>query len=321
MITQEGDNCHVVAIEGTFDDAQRAVKQLFMDEELSEQLKKENFYLTSANSINWGRLVPQIVYYFSAYADLLRLNRIEPGENINFVVPTGNFGNILAGWYAFRMGLPINKLICASNRNNILSDFIRNGHYDKRRPFYKTNAPSMDILISSNLERLLFELTDRSGEIVREHMRDLAEQGHYQIDAPMLKRLQSLFVGGFADDKGTLRMIREVYDRCDHVIDTHTAVGFNVYGRYRLRSNDEAKTVFVSTASPFKFPEAVSDALFGKGYANGRSLDTLLDELAAESGLTLPVSLQQLSSKQVNHHLIIPIEQIRETVRNILINE
>jgi threonine synthase len=227
--------------------------------------------------------------------------KIELGEAVNFVVPTGNFGNILAAWYARSMGLPVHKLICASNRNKVLSDFIRNGHYDKRREFYRTNTPSMDILISSNLERLLFELSDRSSEVVQGWMSDLAEQGHYQIDSQSLRRLQEVFVGGFADDNGTVRTIRELYDRCDYVVDTHTAVGFNVYGRYAARSGDETKTVFVATASPFKFAEAVADGLFGNGYARGRSIETLLAELSAESGLELPPALTGLDRREIRH--------------------
>ena len=301
MVTQEGDNCHVAAVEGNFDDAQTGVKQLFGDPQLAEKLARGGRLLSSANSINWGRLVPQITYYFSAYADLLAREKIELGEAVNFVVPTGNFGNILAAWYARSMGLPVHKLICASNRNKVLSDFIRNGHYDKRREFYRTNAPSMDILISSNLERLLFELSDRSSDVVRGWMSDLAEQGHYQIDSQSLRRLQEVFVGGFADDNGTVRTIRELYDRCDYVVDTHTAVGFNVYGRYAARSGDETKTVFVATASPFKFAEAVADGLFGNGYARGRSTETLLTELSAESGLELPPALTGLDRREIRH--------------------
>ncbi len=318
MVTQEGDNCHVVAVHGTFDDAQSAVKALFLDQSLNDLLRQRGYYLTSANSINWGRLVPQLVYYFSAYADLLASNLLEAGEAVNFVVPTGNFGNILAGWYALQMGLPIHKLICASNRNKVLSDFMRNGHYDRRRDFYKTNAPSMDILISSNLERLLFELTDRDAQAVAAYMQDLAQNGHYRIDAAMLRRLQTVFVGGFADDQGTLKTILEAYDRYDHVIDTHTAVGFNVYGRYVQRSQDKSKTIFVSTASPFKFPEAVGDALYGKGYASGRSLDTLLEELSRESGLDVPESLAGLTQKPVRHKRLIAPEDMRETVLSLL---
>ncbi len=312
MVTQEGENCHVVAIKGNFDDAQSGVKQLFADQELAQALKEQGIVLSSANSINWGRLVAQIVYYFSAYADLLAREKLEAGETVNFVVPTGNFGNILAAWYARSMGLPINKLICASNKNKVLADFIRKGHYDKRREFYKTNSPSMDILVSSNLERLLFELHGRQPQKIKELMADLAGEGHYKITGQPLQELQEVFVGGFADDGGTVRTIREVYDEYDHVVDTHTAVAFNVYNRYRNRTQDETKTILVATASPFKFIDAVADAVFGNGYARGRSSETLLAELARESGLELPESLTALAEKPVLHEKVIAKENMRQ---------
>ncbi len=320
MITQEGENCHVVAVEGSFDDAQNGVKAIFNDPDFNQKLNSAGTRLSSANSINWGRLAPQIVYYFSAYADLLSLEKIENGEKINIVVPTGNFGNILAAWYAMKMGLPVNKLICASNRNKVLSDFIRNGRYDRRREFFKTNAPSMDILISSNLERLLFELAGRDADQLNSWMNDLAEKGQYQIDNKALRVLQSVFVGGFADEKGILKTILDVYDRCDHVVDTHTAVGFNVYGRYAARSGDDSKTIFVSTASPLKFSAAVSDAIFGKGYSKGRSEETLLQELAAESGLEIPLTLKDLGKRDVRHNQLIQKDEMMQTVEKILID-
>jgi threonine synthase len=319
MVTQEGGNLHVFAVEGSFDDAQNGVKAIFNDKAFAERLKEHNILLSSANSINWGRLVPQIVYYFSAYADLLQRQKIEPGEKINLVVPTGNFGNILAAWYARRMGLPIHKLICASNRNKVLSDFIRNGIYDRRREFYKTNSPSMDILISSNLERLLFELAGRDSQRISGWMNDLAASGHYQIDPVTLRSLQEVFVGGFADEAGTLKTIREVYDRCDNLVDTHTAVGFNVYSRYAARSGDQTKTIFVSTASPFKFGSAVSDAIYGVGYSRGRSEERMLEELAAESGLEIPLTLKDLGKRDVLHDKLISKEEMAKTVENLLI--
>lgn len=318
MVTQEGSNCHVVAVDGCFDDAQTGIKQIFGDSDLAEELKENGYLLTSANSINWGRLVPQIVYYFSAYADLLNTEKIEPGERINLVVPTGNFGNILSAWYARAMGLPVHKLICASNKNKVLSDFIRNGVYDRRRDFYKTNSPSMDILISSNLERLLFELTGRDAGQLRSMMEQLQSDGVYKIDAAALRTLQEVFVGGFADDFGTLKTIRETYDRCDHLIDTHTAVGFNVYHRYASRSGDDSKVVFVSTASPYKFSEAVGDALYGQGYSKGRSEATMLEELSQESGLVLPETIRDLDKRPVLHDRQIQKEDMRQTLLEIL---
>lgn len=318
MVTQEGGNLAVIAVDGNFDDAQNGVKRIFADEALTQQLRENGIFLSSANSINWGRLAPQIVYYFSAYADLIARARIEPGEPVNFVVPTGNFGNILAGYYARRMGLPVNKLICASNSNRVLSDFIRDGIYKSKREFLRTNSPSMDILVSSNLERLLFELCDRNSERICEWMKALNETGTYSIDRPTLRQLQEAIVGGFADDSGTLKTIRDLYDRTDHLVDTHTAVGFNVYGRYAARSGDPSKTVFVSTASPLKFASAVSDALFGNGYSKGRSEATMLLQLSQESGLEIPATLVDLNKRTVHHTRVIQKHQMRDTVASLL---
>ncbi len=321
MVTQEGDNLDVIAVEGNFDDAQTGVKRIFADEALKIQLQQHGIFLSSANSINWGRLVPQIVYYFSAYADLIKREKIEPGEAINFVVPTGNFGNILAAYYARRMGLPVNKLICASNANRVLSDFIRDGNYRSRREFFRTLSPSMDILVSSNLERLLFELSGRDSDRIREWMESLAENGSYSIDRPTLRQLQEVIVGGFADDTGTLKTIRDVYDRYDHVVDTHTAVGFNVYSRYAARSGDDSKTVFVATASPFKFSAAVSDALNGVGFSKGRSESTLLEQLSEESGLEIPMTLKDLGKRTIRHDRMIQTEDMKATVLSLLLDE
>lgn len=318
MVTTEGANCHVLAVEGSFDDAQSGVKTIFNDKSLAEELQGKGVLLSSANSINWGRLAPQIVYYFSAYADLLAREKIEPGEKVNIVVPTGNFGNILAAWYARAMGLPVNKLICASNKNKVLSDFIRSGTYDRRREFFKTNTPSMDILISSNLERLLFELTGRKAETIRTWMDKLQKEGAYTVDPATLRALQDVFVGGFADDFGTTKTIRDIYDRTDHLIDTHTAVGFNVYGRYAQRSGDSSCVIFVSTASPFKFGAAVSDALFGNGYSRGRSEEVLLNELSGESGLEIPAPLKDLGLRDVLHTKTIERDQMKQAVLEIL---
>lgn len=319
MTTQEGANCHVVAVEGNFDDAQAGVKAIFQDPELSGELAAAGIRLSSANSINWGRLAPQVAYYFSAYCDLLAANVLEPGERINFVVPTGNFGNILAAWYALRMGLPIRRLICASNRNKVLSDFIRNGTYDRRREFFRTLSPSMDILVSSNLERLLFELAGRDPAAVRNWMADLRDKGQYTIDAQSLRRLQEVFVGGFADDQGTTKSIRELYDRLDHVFDPHTAVGFNVYERYAARSGDAARTVFVATASPYKFCPAVCDALYGNGFSRGRGEPALVEALARESGLPAPSWLQDMAGKPVLHDRKIDRNRMKDEVRRILL--
>ena len=318
MITTEGNNVHVVAVNGCFDDAQSGVKAIFGDPAVAEQLNNQGCVLSSANSINWGRLVPQIAYYVASYVELLKYEEFNFGEKMNVVVPTGNFGNILAAWFAKKMGIPIRKLICASNKNKVLSDFFRSGTYDRNREFYKTNSPSMDILISSNLERLLFEVTDMDAKKTSEWMEDLKTKGTYTVDPDTLKALQMTFVGGFADEAGITKTIRDVYDRCDHVVDTHTAVGFNIYKRYYQRSGDETKTVFVSTASPFKFAPAVMDALNGAGYSNGRSDEVISNELSEESGLPIPYGLKDINKKPVLHNLLIEKDQMRQTVLDLL---
>lgn len=319
MVTTEGDNTHVIAVNGCFDDAQTGVKKIFGDEAFAKKLEASGIMLSSANSINWGRLAPQIAYYVYSYVELLRQEKIGKGEEINIVVPTGNFGNILAAWFAKQMGIPVRKLICASNRNKVLCDFFSTGVYDRNREFFKTTSPSMDILISSNLERLLYEVAGGDTAKVTGWMKELSEEGKYTVDKDTLKLLQRQFVGGFADETGVSKTILEVYDRTDNVIDTHTAVGFNIYGRYHQRSNDESKTVFASTASPFKFAPAVMDALRGAGYSNGRSSETLIRELSEESGLEIPASIATLGEKEIRHTDVIAKEDMEQKVREILI--
>lgn len=318
MVTTTGSNTHVIAVNGCFDDAQTGVKNIFADKEFAAKLADNGVKLSSANSINWGRLVPQIAYYVYSYIELLRREKIEQGEAINIVVPTGNFGNILAAWFAKQMGIPVHKLICASNRNKVLCDFFSSGKYDRNREFYKTTSPSMDILISSNLERLLYEITGDS-ERVSGWMQELFTKGQYQVDAKTLKALQMLFVGGFADETGVNKTISDVYDRTDNVIDTHTAVGFNIYNRYHQRSGDECKTVFASTASPFKFSPAVMDAIRGAGYSKGRSVETIISELSVESGLPIPEGIKELSKKEILHRDVIDKEDMEKKVEEILI--
>ena len=319
MITTTGANTHVIAVNGCFDDAQTGVKNIFANTEFADMLSKSNVKLSSANSINWGRLVPQIAYYVFSYVDLLRKEKITMGEEINIVVPTGNFGNILAAWYAKQMGIPVHRLICASNKNKVLCDFFASGTYDRRREFFKTNSPSMDILISSNLERLLFEISGKDAGKVSGWMKELNEKGVYSVDPQTLKGLQRQFVGGFADETGIAKTIVDVYDRTDNVIDTHTAVGFNIYNRYHQRSKDETKTVFASTASPFKFAPAVMDALRGAGYSNGRSNETIINELSEESGLEIPATLKDIAKREIRHKMTIEKDQMMDTVRSILI--
>ena len=318
MITTTGENVHVISVEGSFDDAQNGVKEIFADEQLAAELKEKNVILSSANSINWGRLVPQIAYYVASYARLLEREKIEYPEPVNIVVPTGNFGNILAAWYARSMGIPIKKLLCASNKNKVLSDFFRTGVYDRKREFFKTSSPSMDILVSSNLERLLFEINQRNGDLIVEWMASLKENGSYEVGPQMLRTLQALFVGGFAEDSGVVKTIREVYDRCDHIIDTHTAVGFNIYGRYYQRSSDETKTIFVSTASPFKFTDTVTEAVFGKGYSTNKNITELVQTLSEESSLPVPAGLAGLQEKPVLHQTKVDKTQMKDIVAEIL---
>ena len=320
MITTTGSNTHVIAVNGCFDDAQTGVKNIFADTEFAKELSDNNVKLSSANSINWGRLVPQIAYYVYSYVELLRTEKIEKGDKINIVVPTGNFGNILAAWYAKQMGIPVHRLICASNKNKVLCDFFASGTYDRRREFFKTNSPSMDILISSNLERLLFEVSGKDSGKVSEWMKALNTEGVYTVDPDTKKALQRQFVGGFADETGIAKTINDVYDRTDNVIDTHTAVGFNIYNRYHQRSNDESKTIFASTASPFKFAPAVMDSLRGAGYSNGRSNETIIQELSDESGLPVPAALADLNKKEVLHKLVINKEDMKSCVSDILLD-
>ena len=319
MVTTEGSNTHVIAVNGCFDDAQTGVKKIFGDEAFAAKLDANGIMLSSANSINWGRLAPQIAYYVYSYVELLRQEKIGKGEEINIVVPTGNFGNILAAWFAKQMGIPVRKLICASNRNKVLCDIFSTGTYDRNREFFKTTSPSMDILISSNLERLLYEVAGGNSAQVIEWMTGLNTEGKYSVDKDTLKSLQHSFVGGFADETGVAKTILDVYDRTDHVIDTHTAVGFNIYGRYHTRSNDETKTVFVSTASPFKFAPAVMDSIRGAGYSNGRSIETVIKELSDESGLEIPKSIAELGTKEIRHKDVIDKEQMEDKVAEILI--
>ena len=319
MITTTGDNTHVIAVNGCFDDAQTGVKNIFADKTFNEELLSGGIKLSSANSINWGRLAPQIAYYVYSYIELLRTEKIEKGESINIVVPTGNFGNILAAWFAKQMGIPVRKLICASNKNKVLCDFFSSGKYDRNREFFKTTSPSMDILISSNLERLLFEITDGDYKQVAEWMSELNTNGVYKVDEKTLKKMQMIFVGGFADDAGVNKTILDVYDRTDNVVDTHTAVGFNIYNRYHTRSGDETKTVFASTASPFKFSPAVMDAIRGEGFSEGKSNDEIIKALSDESGLEIPEAIKDLSGKPVLHKDVIDKEEMEAKVRSILL--
>ncbi len=318
MVTQEGGNVGVMAVRGNFDDAQSGVKAIFTDADINRQAGEKGFRFSSANSINWGRLAPQIVYYFSAYLDLLREGRLAEGEPVNFVVPTGNFGNILAGFYARQAGLPINRLICAANENNVLTDFVRNGIYDRNRRFVRTISPSMDILISSNLERLLYELSGGDTTTVRDWMNELREKGMYQVGGGLLAQLQSLFWSDFSSDRETKDAIRETFDRTGYVADTHTAVGLDVYKKYVLQTGDRTKTVIVSTASPFKFNDSVVEALLGQEAVKGKDEFELLHELARISGLEIPAGLKDLDRRPVLHGGVVDREEMARAVFGFL---
>lgn len=316
MITQEGNNVDVAAVIGNFDDAQSGVKKIFTDREYSEMLERNNFMLSSANSINWGRLVPQIVYYFSAYANLVKNSEIKLGEKVNFVVPTGNFGNILAGYYAKEMGLPVNKLICASNENNVLTDFIETGVYDKERAFKTTISPSMDILISSNLERLLFIATNGDDKKVSVWMNELKDSGKYKVSSDVMDKIKATFVAGCCSDAETIEEIKKVEQENSYVMDTHTAVAKKVYSDYKAQTGDETKTVIVSTASPFKFADSVLSAI--KDEITSANEFEMLKELSQASNLAIPKPLAELSSKPVIFTTTCEKEEMYDVVSEML---
>ncbi|MBE6858697.1 MAG: threonine synthase [Ruminococcus sp.] len=295
MKTQEGGNVGVCAIKGNFDDCQNGVKAIFTDNEVKEALEAKGMMFSSANSINWGRLVPQIVYYISAYAELVKDEEIELGEKINIVVPTGNFGNILAAYYAKHMGVPVNKLICASNINNVLTDFINTGVYDRNRKFFATVSPSMDILISSNLERLLYLMTDGNDALIREWFGKLASEGRYEVSDDVKAKLREEFCAGFCDDEQTKSAISAVYEKYSYTCDTHTAVAVKVYNDYKEATGDTTKTVIASTASPYKFSAAVLEAI--EGAKSDIEEYDMVEKLAELSKLPVPEALAGLRTK------------------------
>ncbi len=317
MVTQEGKNVGVSGIFGNFDDAQTGVKMIFTDKEYVKLLDEKGYMLSSANSINWGRLVPQIVYYFSAYCDLLKNEEIAPGEPVNFVVPTGNFGDILAGYYAKLMGLPVNKLICASNKNNVLTDFINTGVYDRNRSFYTTSSPSMDILISSNLERFLHEITGKDFARVKGWMETLSATGKYEVPDITKTKIKEVLWGGFASEEDTLLSIKDTFEAYGYIMDTHTAVGKNVYDHYLFETGDTTKTVILSTASPFKFNRSVLGALRGEQNLSGDEY-TLLETLSKLTGLKVPHSLSQLKAKPVRFSKTLEKGEMKDYVSSLL---
>ncbi|MCI9269176.1 MAG: threonine synthase [Lawsonibacter sp.] len=314
MVTQEGSNVGVSAVVGNFDDAQTGVKRLFSDAALRQELADKGYFFSSANSINWGRVLPQIVYYISAYCDLLRDEKIAPGQTVNVCVPTGNFGNILAAYYAREMGLPIDQLICASNRNNVLTGFLREGVYDRNRTFYNTMSPSMDILISSNLERLLLALTQDTAEVAH-YMNQLSETGKYQVGDRVKDKLQRRFKGYFCDDQETQRVIRAMFEANGYLIDTHTAVAFSALEQYRQETGDDTPAIVASTASPFKFCSSVLAALGETSAASG--LDAL-DQLTARTGQPAPAPLAGLRDKKVRFTQVVEKEHMVDAVRSLL---
>lgn len=318
MVTQRGNNVSVAAVNGNFDDAQNGVKKIFTDTDYKDLLSRNGFKLSSANSINWGRLVPQIVYYFSAYADLLASNEIKLGDEINVVVPTGNFGNILAAYYAKKMGLPIKKFVCASNENNVLTDFIKTGVYDKTRLFHTTISPSMDILISSNLERFLYDLSGNDDKLVKELMEKLSTDGKYEVPSEIKAKMQEIFDADYCDDKDTMSEIKSTFDSNSYVMDTHTAVGKRVYEKYVARTGDKTKTVIASTASPFKFNQSVLIALGDYNSVAGKDEFELLDMLAEKASIKIPNSLLELKDRTPIFNTVVEKENMENTISDFL---
>lgn len=318
MITQEGSNVWSVGVDGNFDDTQTGVKNIFGDIEFIEHAAKSNVKFSSANSINWGRLVPQIVYYISSYLDMVDKGYIKTGDKINYVVPTGNFGNILAAYYAFKMGLPINRLICASNQNNVLTDFINTGIYDRRRPFAKTISPSMDILISSNLERLLYDVSECNHEYVCNWMNLLKKEGYYDVGTEIKNKIYSIFWSDYSNDQSTIDTIREVYNEYKYVIDTHTAVAVDVYDKYVISTGDVTPTVVVSTASPFKFNKSVAGAILGFEKIADKTEFEILNILSQHCRLSIPKGLLQLDKKPVLHNKRCSKDNMKDIVKEIL---
>ena len=315
MATQEGGNVSVCAIKGNFDDAQSGVKNIFTDPEMKKRLLDNNMKFSSANSINWGRLVPQIVYYFSAYCRLLEDGEIADKELVNVVVPTGNFGNILAGYYAKFMGLPINKLICASNSNNVLTDFIKNGEYDRNREFYATISPSMDILISSNLERLLYHVSGCDHELVTELMNALKTKGKYKVSDELKAKINDLFAAGYCDEESTKATIKALYDEYSYLCDTHTAVAVSVYNDYVKETNDNTKTIIASTASAYKFPYSVLSCVTD---AEGMNDFEMLEKLSVVTKTEIPENISALKEKKVRFDTVIDRTDMSSFIANSL---
>ena len=313
MVTQQGDNVGVYAVKGNFDDAQTGVKRVFADKQLAAELAKKDVRLSSANSINWGRLVPQIVYYFAAYGRLVRNHEIEMGQPVDFCVPTGNFGDILAGYYAKQMGLPVGKLVCASNRNNVLTEFFETGTYNARREFFKTTSPSMDILVSSNLERLLYHITGSDAQVAA-WMADLAEKGSYTVNSTTLETIRADFAAGCASDEEVAQEIKAIYQKVRYLCDPHTAVAFKVAREYQAASQSHNPMVVLSTASPYKFPRDVLTAL---GAEAPQSDFAAMDGLKALTNVPVPNSLAALRGQQERFNQVIEPSQIGDVAQKV----
>lgn len=318
MLTQEGNNVYVAAVRGNFDDAQNGVKRIFSNEEFAARLLQNGQKLSSANSINWGRLLPQIVYYVAAYLELKATGILGEAESINIVVPTGNFGNILAAYYASRMGIPVKRLICASNANNILTDFIQTGIYDRQRKFEKTISPSMDILISSNLERLLFEVTAHDARRVVAWMEDLKNRGRYEIDTATRNAVQDIFWADFCTDEETIATIRDIWRERGYLLDTHTAVAVNVYQKYRSETGDKTISIIASTASPFKFASNVAQAVLETEKMRGKDEFELMKLLSQHTDVTIPAGLQELDRREIRHRSVCSQQGMEEMLMSFL---
>ncbi len=318
MVTTTGNNTSVIAVEGNFDDCQNGVKAIFNDGNFAEKLEEKGYRLSSANSINWGRLLPQIVYYFKAYGALVKRGAIQAGETMDVVVPTGNFGNILAAYYGKAMGLPIGKLICASNKNKVLTDVLNTGEYNRNREFFRTVSPSMDILISSNFERFVFEMNGRDSRSVCDLFDALTKDGVYHLDEATAKRMSEIMCGYYADEEATLETIGKTYQENHYLIDTHTAVAVNALGQYRLAGNGEKVTVIDSTANPYKFNQAVYEAINQSGAADKMNEFEISAALEQQTGVKIHRGLLDLDQKEVLHKKVVEKENMQSAVAEIL---
>lgn len=314
MVTQTGGNVSVAAVRGNFDDAQTGVKQIFGDKEFSAELSERGWFLSSANSINWGRLLPQIVYYFSAYCDFANSGHVNYGDTVDFVVPTGNFGNILACWYAKSMGLPVGKLICASNQNNVLADFFARGVYDRNRKFYTTISPSMDILVSSNLERLLYCICKNDAEVA-EYMSQLSKTGSYEVSDAIKAVINEHFIGGYCSDEDTMAAINKVYTENGYLMDTHTGVAYKRLADYRRETGTATSAVVVSTASPYKFCDSVLKAL---GQGSNASGTELIEKLSEVTKTPVPKPLAGLDKREKRFELVADKQDMKAVVADFL---